>query len=138
MSHRQMKISSLEPDHDAREITIRVASPAGLLVAKAYKIGERATTAPKRLLDKDAHDLYRLLRAVPAVEVVVDLRLTLGDDVAGPVTARALSWLGELAETHESLIPMMAGRAEAIVGDPEDVSQRAWVLVQEILDEIRA
>jgi hypothetical protein len=48
MSHRQMRISSLEPGHDAREITIRVASPAGLLVAKSYKIGERATTAPKR------------------------------------------------------------------------------------------
>ncbi len=93
---------------------------------------------PKRLLDKDAHDLYRLLRAVSAAEVVADLRLALGDDVAGPVTGRALSWLGELAGTHESLIPMMAGRAEEIVGDPEDVAQRTWVLIQEILETIPA
>jgi hypothetical protein len=94
MSHRQMKIASLEPDRDSRAITMRVASPAGLLVAKAYKIGERATTAANRLLDKDAHDLYRLLRAVTPGEVVADLRLALGDDVAGPVTDRALMWLG--------------------------------------------
>jgi hypothetical protein len=46
-------------------------------------------------------------------------------------------WLGELADTHESLIPTMAGRAEELVGDPEDVSQRTWALIQEILDDIR-
>jgi hypothetical protein len=138
LSHRPMAISSLEPEHDTRRITIRVASPAGLLIAKAYKIGERATTSPKRLLDKDAHDLYRLALAVPVAEFVTDLRLALADDVAGPVTRRALGWIDELSETHESLIPMMAGRAEELVGDPEDVAQRAWVLIREILDEFSA
>jgi hypothetical protein len=137
MSNRQMPIRSLEPASDAREITIRVASPAGLLVAKAYKIGERATTSPKRLLDKDAHDLYRLLFAVPAADVVADLRLALDDEVAGPVARRALSWLGELSATLDSLIPQMAGRAEEIAGDPEDVSQRTWALVQDVLDAMR-
>jgi hypothetical protein len=137
ISHRHMTISSLELERDARGISIRVASPATLLVAKAYKIGERAATAPTRLLDKDAHDLYRLLRAVAAAEVVADLRLALSDGIAGPVTRRALTWLGELAETHESLIPMMAGRAEELAGDPEDVAQIAWVLIQEIVDQMR-
>ncbi|HWH43744.1 MAG TPA: hypothetical protein VNT32_03345 [Thermoleophilaceae bacterium] len=136
MSHRQIRIASLEPDRDSREVAMRVASPAGLLVAKAYKIGERATTAANRLLDKDAHDLYRLLRAVPPGDVVADLRLVLSDDVAGPVTDRALMWLGEHADTHEALIPTMAGRAEALVGEPEDVSQRTWALIQEILDDV--
>ena len=65
------------------------------------------------------------------------LRLVLGDDVVGPVTDRALMWLGELADTHESLIPTMAGRAEELVGDPEDVSQRTWALIQEILDDVQ-
>lgn len=136
MSHRPMKIASLEPDRDAREITMLIASPAGLLVAKAYKIGERATTAANRLLDKDTHDLYRLLRAVPPGDVLVDLRLVLGDDLAGPVAERALTWLGEHADTHEALIPTMAGRAEQLVGDPEDVAQRTWALIQEILDDV--
>ncbi|MGA2930018.1 MAG: hypothetical protein ABSG43_29325 [Solirubrobacteraceae bacterium] len=44
--------------------------------------------------------------------------------------------LGEFAETHESLIPAMAGRAEELVGDPEDVSQQTRVLIQEILDDV--
>lgn len=115
---------------------MRVASPAGLLVAKAYKIGERAATAANRLLDKDAHDLYRLLRAVPPGDVMADLRFVLSDDATGPVTDQALMWLGELADTHEAPIPTMAGRAEALVGDPEDVSQWTWALIQEILDDV--
>jgi len=52
------------------------------------------------------------------------------------VTDRALMWLGEHADTHEALIPTMAGRAEALVGEPEDVSQRTWALIQEILDDV--
>lgn len=136
MSHRQMTITSLEPDRDSRGITMRIGSPAGLVVAKAYKIGERAATASNRLLDKDAHDLYRLLRAVPAADVVADLRVVLSDQLAGPVTERALTWLSEHADTHEALIPTMAGRAEALIGDPEDVAQRTWALIQEILDDV--
>jgi hypothetical protein len=137
MSHRQMRIASLEPDQDSRVITMRVASPAGLLVAKAYKIGERATTAANRLLDKDAHDLYRLLRAAPAGDVAADLRVALSDDLAGPVADRALTWLGEHADMPGALIPTMAGRAEELVGDPQDVAQRTWALIQEILDDVR-
>lgn len=136
MSHRQMKIASLEPDRDPREITMHVSSPAGLLVAKAFKIGERATTAPNRLLDKDAHGLYRLLRAVPPGDVVADLRFVLGAELAGPVTEQALTWLSEHADTHEGLIAAMAGRAEELVGDPEDVAQRTWALIQDILENV--
>ncbi len=138
VSYRQMTITSLEPDRDSRAIAIAVASPAALLVAKAYKIGDRATTSANRLLDKDAHDLYRLLRASAPAEVVADLRLLRRDDVAGPATERALTWLREFAKTHESLIPAMAGRAEENVGDPEDVSQRTWALIQDVLDALDA
>lgn len=138
VSYRQMTITSLEPDRDSRAIAIAVASPAALLVAKAYKIGDRATTSANRLLDKDAHDLYRLLRATPPDEIATDLRLLRGDDVAGPPTERALTWLREFAETHESLVPAMAGRAEENVGDPEDVSQRTWALIQDVLDALDA
>ena len=69
---------------------------------------------------------------------MTDLRVALADGVAGPVTSRALAWLDELSETHESLLPMMAGRAEELAGDPEDAAQRAWVLIREILDEMGA
>lgn len=136
MSYRSMTVTSLEPGRDARGIAARVASPAGLLVAKAYKIGERAETAADRLLDKDAHDLYRLLRAVALDDVVTDLRTVLNDDVAGGPSRRALAWLRQHAQTHEAMIPAMAGRAEDLVGDPEDVAQRSWALIQDVLDAI--
>ncbi|MDN5856283.1 MAG: hypothetical protein L0K86_26260 [Actinomycetia bacterium] len=49
---------------DGRAYTANVAGPAALLVAKLHKLGERQAT-PGRLIDKDAHDLYRLLVATP-------------------------------------------------------------------------
>jgi hypothetical protein len=42
---------------------------AALVVAKLHKIGERENT-PTRLVNKDAHDLYRILRAVSTYECV--------------------------------------------------------------------
>ncbi len=81
MSHHSMTVTSLEPDQDARAITTRVASPAGLLVAKAYKIGERAATAADRLLDKDAHDLGRLMSVDQLEAAAVALGELLSDGV---------------------------------------------------------
>ena len=137
VSNRSMTIASLEPESDDRRIEMHVASPAALVVAKTYKLGERASSSPGRLLDKDAHDLYRLLNATNADEDAADMRLVLRDRVAGTVAARALDWLAELADTHEALIPTMAGRAEEIIGDPEDVAQRTWALIQELLEHVR-
>jgi hypothetical protein len=62
--------------------------------------------------------------------------LLLRDEVAGPVSNQALKWLGDLAEQGQSLIPTMAGRAEELVGDPEDVAERTWVFIQEILENL--
>jgi len=131
-----MTIASLEPDVDPRQITVEVASPAALVVAKAYKLGERAATKPERLLDKDAHDLYRLLRAVPLNDIHNDFHVLLANAVSSAVTSRALAWLGELADTAQADVPMMAGRAEALVGDPVDVAQSTWGLIQDLLDAL--
>jgi hypothetical protein len=136
VSHRAMTIASLEPDGDVRRIEMQVASPAALVVAKAYKIGERATEVPQRLLDKDAHDLYRLLRAISVEEIVVDCQALLVDETAGPVTRQALAWLDELTQSVGSPLPVMAGRAEEFVGDPGDVAQATWALVRDVLDRV--
>lgn len=55
-----MQVGSLAAN-EGRRHEVRVAGTAALLVAKAHKIGERATTFPSRLVDKDAHDVYRIL-----------------------------------------------------------------------------
>src|SRR5436309_9063801 len=46
---------------DRRRITADVAGPAALLIAKLYKVADRIGQAG-RSNDKDAHDVYRLLR----------------------------------------------------------------------------
>lgn len=135
MSHRAMVVASLEPEVDPREVTLNVATPAALLVAKGYKLGERAAeNDPGRLLDKDAHDIYRLLRAVPADEVTADLRWLLEDEVAGGITRQAITWLDELSREPSAQIPVMAGRAEELAGDPVEVAQSTWALIQDVID----
>ena len=52
------EITSFE-DGDDRRVIVNVAGPAALLVAKAFKLGERLMT-PERLIAKDAGDVYRL------------------------------------------------------------------------------
>jgi hypothetical protein len=47
--------------NDSRSFELRVAGPAALIVAKVHKISERL--ASRRSRDKDALDIYRLLRA---------------------------------------------------------------------------
>lgn len=57
-----MLIESLE-QADGRSVRMRVAGPVALLVAKAYKIRDRATdTGPDRQSFKDAADVIRLMR----------------------------------------------------------------------------
>jgi hypothetical protein len=129
------EIDSLDPA-DARVSSVRVASPAALVVAKVCKIGERHDSSPNRLVDKDAHDLYRLLRASESDVVAEALRRLEGDPVAGAVTTRSVGWLRSLCETSRSPIPARAGRAEELVGSPADVAEATWVLVQEILERM--
>ena len=53
---------------DPRGFDLKVAAPAALLIAKLHKLGERRDE-PHRLIDKDAHDTYRLLVATDTLEL---------------------------------------------------------------------
>lgn len=128
-------LSALDP-RDPRVITVKVASPSALVVAKLYKIGERQSGKPGRLLDKDAHDLYRLLRAVETDEIAEGLSRLRRNTLAGGVTARALDWMRALCSSPEALVPAMAGRAEQFVGSPPDVAEAMWAMAQDVLDAV--
>jgi DNA-binding IclR family transcriptional regulator len=52
---------------------------------REHKIGERENT-PTRLVNKDAHDLYRILRAVSTDELVAAFERLLNDDVSRHAT----------------------------------------------------
>lgn len=127
----RMPIRALDPSDD-REVTAYVAGPAALLVAKLHKLGERREQ-PTRLLDKDAHDVYRLLVAVPTGELAKSLSRLLGEVLSEMVTQRAMEYLGAMfAAGPDAAGSLMAGRAETFVGDPDFVAQSVSILAADL------
>ncbi len=122
---------------DTRSFEILVAGPASLLVAKAFKISERLSD-DRLVQDKDAHDIYRLLAAVP-LEVLVDgFEKLVCDPFSQDVTRNGLVYLQELfAAGAEAPGSMRAGRAEAPFGSAETVAQAVSALANDLLDELR-
>lgn len=114
-----MEIAALDP-HDPRVLVARVAGPGALIVAKMHKIADRMGQQPGRLNDKDAHDVYRLLRAVPAATLAAALQRSLADRLSAEVTQEAIGLLEVLfAAGADAEGSVMAGRTEEGVGNPE-------------------
>lgn len=138
VDNRQMDVASIRAG-DARSYRVKVAGPAALVVAKLHKLGERRDT-PHRLVDKDAHDHYRLVRAIETQEFVAGFECLLADDRSRKVTADGLAYLRDLFATPESLGSRMAARAEEGVNrdDPEGeaVAAAAALLSSDLLDAL--
>lgn len=137
VDHHRRMIAALDPADD-RQVEVNVASPAALVVAKVYKIGERHDDHRGRLLDKDAHDLYRLLRAIEVGEIADGLCRLGVERTSAVVTGDAVRWLRALSADPTAPIPAMAGRTEREVGDPGFVAESTWALVQELLAALSA
>jgi len=132
VDHAPATIASLDPD-DGRSFTIEVAGPAALLVAKLHKLGERDQRDPTRLIDKDAHDVYRLLVAVDTEDLAGMLKMLLSSNLAAPPTQVALAYFNELfVGGPDAPGPQMAGRAEALLGDPATVAQSVAALASDL------
>lgn len=136
VDHAPLTITALDPA-DPRRSVIAVAGPAALLVSKLHKLGERRHD-PGRLIDKDAHDIYRLLIATESTELGGRLVELSSDPLAGPATTTAIGHLRELFARADALGSTMAGRAEQIVGDPAVVSASATALAGDTLAVIDA
>jgi len=109
------------------------AGPAALLVAKLHKLGERDQRDPTRLIDKDAHDVYRLLVAVDTENLAGMLKMLLSSNLAAPPTQVALAYFNELfVGGPDAPGPQMAGRAEALLGDPATVAQSVAALASDL------
>ena len=136
IDRQPMQIRALH-EHDDRVIIANVAGPAALLVAKLHKVGERAEIAPGRLVDKDAHDLYRILVAIETAPLAARLRMLRADDLAGPGTKDALGWLENLfAAGPQATGSQMAARTEAPLGTAETVAAACAVLAQDLLNAL--
>lgn len=94
------QIGALDPA-DRRQFELFVAGPAALIVAKVHKIIDRDGDADRRS-DKDALDVYRLLRVVPTQTLAHRFRTLLAD----PLSRQA-------AETTHVQLPQLFARANA-------------------------
>ncbi len=125
-------IASLELN-DSRSFEVKVAGPAALLVAKLHKINDRLEQPQNRRDDKDAHDVYRLLRTIETATLADAFQHLLAEPVSKAVASEAVGMLRDLFGSSSSRGSLMAGQAEEGVGDPEQVSLAASFLATDLL-----
>lgn len=96
-----MDVRSLA-SNSSRFVSIKVAGPAALVVAKLIKIGERPEL--NRPLDnKDAFDIFRLLKAGEVNQICAKLHELLAHPLCKEVAVQALKILdSEFAKSRNS------------------------------------
>jgi hypothetical protein len=126
-------ISALD-EADARRFEISVAGPAALLVAKLHKIAER-TAAGKfdRVDDKDALDVFRLLRGTESAKLAVQIAHLTQDSLAGAVTTESLGQLRDLFGTNDAPGTQMVVQGTAGVEDPTTIAASCAALASDLL-----
>lgn len=135
VDNTMMLVVALDPA-DGREILAKVAGPSALIIAKLHKISERLAH-PQRLMDKDAHDLYRILLSYSAEELAASWMKLLEDPVSAEVAQEAQDLLNELfAAGPYAQGSAMAGRAEFGIGEPETVSLATSYLAHDLVERI--
>jgi hypothetical protein len=136
VDNSKMVIRAIQVEKDSREFVVAVAGPAALLVAKLHKIHDRIDS-PSRSDNKDAHDVYRLLRAVETPALVDAITRLLREAVSAEVTRDALAQLRELfARGAGARGSLMAGAAEELVGDPIAVSESVALLADDLFEAL--
>ena len=98
---------------DSRAVSVNVAGVAALLVAKLHKINDRVadTSRPDRQADKDAADLYRIIRVTPASVMADRLDWLRRSPIAEAAVTEALEQLPALFGRIRSPGVQMAVRA---------------------------
>lgn len=87
-------IHALDPA-DTRTVTVRVAGPTSLIIAKLHKLHDRIDD-DRRLADKDAGDVYRLMQTTDSALLIARMRVILDDPMAGASARTSLGYLDEL------------------------------------------
>lgn len=121
---------------DQRGYQIAVAGPSSLLIAKTIKIAERIE-ANRKLEDKDAHDIYRLLSAVPVETLILGFRKLTSHPLSTEITEIGLQSFDVLfAKGPDAEGSMRAGQAEFGFGSPETISQSVAFLARDLLNSL--
>jgi hypothetical protein len=121
---------------DKRSFEILVAGPTALLIAKAHKIGERIDIH-RSIDNKDAHDVYKILRAVDTQTLASTMQILLEKEFSGASTKKGLNYIKVLfADGVDSPGSQMAGAAERDFDNSAFVSNSVSLLASDLLEEI--
>jgi hypothetical protein len=120
---------------DDRSVTMNVAGPGALIVAKAHKIWER-TTNDDRVRDKDALDVYRLLQAIPTDDLAGRLARLRDSPEAGEVTDAAIEQLRVLFGARSGAGIELAVRATRTIIDPEELTLTLITLTGDLMSAL--
>jgi hypothetical protein len=108
-----------------------------LLIAKLHKIAERvAERDQRRLDDKDALDILRLLQATDTSVLAATATRLLETDVARDITREALVVLKDHFTDSRGAGPQMAGRAAGVLMPADEVAQSCAALASDLLSVI--
>ena len=129
-------IRALDPS-DTRSFVVAVAGPMALLIAKLHKIAERvAERDQRRLDDKDALDILRLLQATDTAVLAATATRLLGNDVAREITREALAVLKNHFSDARAAGPQMAARAAGVLMPANEVAQSCAALASDLVSVI--
>lgn len=121
---------------DRRQIEVAVAGPTGLIVAKVYKIRDREAEASRRE-DKDALDVYRLLRAVPTADLLERFERLRRDPRTAVVAAETVGQVERLFGSPRALGCAMAVRAAGPIEDGQILAASLSALADDLLRGLR-
>ncbi len=116
---------------DSRQCQISVAGPGALLVSKLHKLYERKDQKT-RLKNKDALDVFRLLRAVSKEEFNQRLHLLHEDPLSRAATGEAMGYLRELFSSPEATGSQMTVQALEPLENPETVALSCSTLANDL------
>jgi hypothetical protein len=125
-------------NNDSRSFQCRVAGPAALIVAKVFKISDRQNQKQSRMVNKDALDVFRLLKASDPKELAGRFQLLLNHELSSAEANRGL----ELFETLFAQEVNAFGNeliANAFQGlEPVDLmKEQAMALASELVGALR-
>ncbi len=136
MVENEIQIIRSLASSDTRAYEISVAGPSSLLIAKTIKISERIEEG-RILEDKDAHDIYRLLSAVPIATLTFGFSKLRSNELSRDITEIGLKHFEEFfARGPEAEGSLRAGQAEFGFGDPTIISQSVAFLARDLLEAL--
>ena len=135
---RKAMIRALDPT-DPRGVEVAIAGPAALLISKLHKIRERITEREQRRLDdKDALDILRLLQAISTEELAEAFRQLTRAAVAAAVTREALTALEDLFAQANRPGSQTAVRAAGPLADPAQIAEPCAILTTDLIKALAA